>query len=827
MINRIIPTAFFPQKNLTSKVFYVGFPEYLKNELFKIEELRDNYPNLHTDPLKHLILSWLPGVVDCNKISRNGDSSKWLISCEPVDLDLLSEAVKVWIHSKYLTNKKITPELKEIARGLYESVNPDIFKGKAEAKTLIDTDGNVKCGEAFSVIPLIIVEKLKGKDLKLEGKKAKLFYAGKNLLVTDPSALYDERRKQYFSICIEFSLQTIPFLKKPIVVYHLKVRRWVSASATQAGYKVNNNNTTAYIRTGKNILQPIKFRYEKDAKELRWNNLEKKCYEYYSLDNSLPDLKDLVEKPDEYISNRPGSVVITYRYALNIKKHAVKPGLPMIDRINIYNWLVDSLSNSVIQTSGAARFSKHMSGLDKSDIQNLDKNTFLARLAQAIGSNELSIEIYDCTSDGIGVQVKEAIKSHFGMTSGVLESSELNVTISTKLLGSLANPLDVSMGKIERVEQRMNEVVEKFGQAKVRGTACIVVLPYKKEDGKNCYEKDEDPKGALRAGFAKTGRLTQFLTPSSEDNSTNVNNRVQSAVYDLYRQLGYLQPLKEKKGKGISYDNPIMGLWVINSKRTIYGKTKPFPVFVTVAYSKGEVWVECEYLFEGRIRYWEACLEFQKVSGNDRIRHIEYKDACATIRRKIIELYHTQKDPFLILVNNNDISRKIWRFITDKNLTNMNREDEYNLDRIWFESEKANDGLQLNGKENKLRIIRIRGNEEVPDYVYDINDEEDIRSVSGVFCFFEDKVFWGIAPRPDDQLFKNAYKKFSKLQYPVREAKLPDMIEIIPMHLKPEDDPQEWVWLVQSLRKNPHQYINTLKLPLPLHFALKLEEYIG
>jgi hypothetical protein len=53
------------------------------------------------------------------------------------------------------------------------------------------------------------------------------------------------------------------------------------------------------------------------------------------------------------------------------------------------------------------------------------------------------------------------------------------------------------------------------------------------------------------------------------------------------------------------------------------------------------------------------------------------------------------------------------------------------------------------------------------------------------------------------------------------------MIEIYPIHLKEEDDADQYVWLVHKWRDAAHQYKGTLRLPLPLHLGKKLEEYIG
>ena len=53
-----------------------------------------------------------------------------------------------------------------------------------------------------------------------------------------------------------------------------------------------------------------------------------------------------------------------------------------------------------------------------------------------------------------------------------------------------------------------------------------------------------------------------------------------------------------------------------------------------------------------------------------------------------------------------------------------------------------------------------------------------------------------------------------------------DMIEIYPILLKEDDLANEWAYIVNKYRDAAHQYKGVLKLPLPMHLAYKLEEYI-
>ena len=52
------------------------------------------------------------------------------------------------------------------------------------------------------------------------------------------------------------------------------------------------------------------------------------------------------------------------------------------------------------------------------------------------------------------------------------------------------------------------------------------------------------------------------------------------------------------------------------------------------------------------------------------------------------------------------------------------------------------------------------------------------------------------------------------------------MEELYPLQLQPGDSSSEWVIFADSLRTLPLQYNQTTVLPLPLHLAKGLEEYL-
>ena len=52
------------------------------------------------------------------------------------------------------------------------------------------------------------------------------------------------------------------------------------------------------------------------------------------------------------------------------------------------------------------------------------------------------------------------------------------------------------------------------------------------------------------------------------------------------------------------------------------------------------------------------------------------------------------------------------------------------------------------------------------------------------------------------------------------------MVELYPLQLQPGDHADNWVFYTNALRHIPIQYSQSTVLPLPLHLAKALEEYL-
>lgn len=86
-------------------------------------------------------------------------------------------------------------------------------------------------------------------------------------------------------------------------------------------------------------------------------------------------------------------------------------------------------------------------------------------------------------------------------------------------------------------------------------------------------------------------------------------------------------------------------------------------------------------------------------------------------------------------------------------------------------------------------------------------------------------VFWGVHPKPGNQDYNRSFKE-SRIDFPTHRFAENDMIELYPLQLQPGDSAAPWIFYTNALRHIPIQYDRSTILPLPLHLAKALEEYL-
>lgn len=434
-----------------------------------------------------------------------------------------------------------------------------------------------------------------------------------------------------------------------------------------------------------------------------------------------------------------------------------------------------------------------------------------SRVRECIESNHLNLEVY------YRDDAEECAEAIIDKLQNIFQSTEeMAFDIRKCKLGIMGEVLDSSEGA--SILKRIKEIEKTIDNAATT-TACIILLP-----GKDKF-KQGDPKDVIRCGFALKNSLTQFITPWNSDDSENaVENKIVSAIEDLCRQLGYVRDFDEivKENEDSLAHTPIMGMHVMTQLKTIYGKARFLPLCVELDYITGQVYVECDAFEQVRVPYREAAFELAKLSLD---KDFEKKCDVASkgmLKQKMIMWKNVYKNNnLLVLIEANGNTRALCNGITDGQIQKYAYQEPYCPEEIEVGTKENSYMLNLN--DSKVRFIRIRRNGEVPDYFTELSKSNGYAASSGVFKYESD--YWSVAGRPNDKAYKSSYKEttYSKPRQKFAER---DMIEIYPIQLQKGDNPDEWVHYTNSLRVGAIQYDEATIMPLPIHLATKLQEYI-
>ena len=316
--------------------------------------------------------------------------------------------------------------------------------------------------------------------------------------------------------------------------------------------------------------------------------------------------------------------------------------------------------------------------------------------------------------------------------------------------------------------------------------------------GKGAFERYEDPKTAVRWGFAKTGRITQFLTPIGDEEETNtVKQRIRSSILDLFRQAGFLPGspsdhiLKWPIPEGVQ----LLGIWIIQHARW----NKCLPVLVRIDSSGGIEGIFPES--DGWQLYAEILVTAAKRQEDLGIR----SEACSKyIQRTLADF--GKNEPILLLCHAQNARRHL----------------------SWLNNGKIAKGMcdwnrkVANSPTQGLRIARIRDEDEAPQWIAEQDD--NLRVTSGIFRSNVEATYLSLQDKPPNMKGTSA-KTDSKTVDPFHSASLPRAKELV-LLLQKGDEPTHWATLVHRLREMAPHYNSALGLPLPLHLAKQVQEYV-
>lgn len=810
----IIPMAFIPTTSVTAELYFTALPTGWKNKLCDLyaacnPKYNPMFP-IGLNSLKKNLEAWLGNVVAMSLVKRDSDDSRWLISLCTPDTDRICAILKTWIAAEYITDKQ-DDTIKALAKQLISEIEPAMLEAgvTCERTRLFTDDGQAVSDFSFRAFSLMAENLLVGKDISLCGETLHLCSANGEI-VSSPLFYEKKSRKAAYSFVFRVSVQTTPPERRCMLYIHTSIRRFIYATSCKRLYLPDNIN--AHIRTTADSFRilPISGDYKNNL--VFWNQQDLRFYDLFET-QKLPEAEAVLRSPFEYYGEN-GNIQVLCPQALDTKcadKFIIGSGVPMKDKHELFTEL-SSLLSSFASPAGQPKILPSLKHYNSSGKQP-DFLSRRERMRKCTERSEVVFEIYSNSgSEKLTELLEKQIREYFGEDNQY--SGSVSITVTKAYLGALGNAMEKNSS--EFIKRRISETESKLGKAE-RLTAAFVILP-----GKDRFTEENDPKDAIRAGFAKAGRLTQFITPEGN----HAEHRVKAAFMDMLRQLGYTEQCIKKVTASIDID--VVGMYLLSDLMPVFGtgkydRARLLPVYVTYNAVSGKVYVDCDALERRHLLYHEALLEFSALSQLP-----DFTERCKnslqnSVKQKLLgysNLYRSK--PALFIVKADGKSRSLWNGITDKAISGYDGENCFPT-KIDIGSKNSPYMLENRGG---IRIVRIRTaeNREVPDYFTEYDKNGNCRSASGLFR--HGGIYWGLDTRGFNKEYSGS-QLHSRIESPETNFDEHSLLEIYPLMLNPGDDPEEWVRAAYILREAMPEYsISPVTLPAPLHFAKLMEQYL-
>lgn len=808
----------FLPKTSTIEIYTLGFPPEWKEKLVELAiagNSTNNYEKFMLplcSVLSKLCVNWVHGLIEITGMRKNSDDSKWIVCLSEINRRMCEEIcvnLKAAAYS-YYDKKKNDAKVQEALKNFIGVIDPNelvkhIGKEKVE---IIDQTGKITSSYAYNGLCLKIMSNLVGKTIMLDGEPLTLYYSGRNELMSQVLA----GPKDLYAYVFSFSLQTIPADNFPMLLLNCSRRRF--KNSTKRSRLFLKNKMSVYVKHREELCYcKLKMDYNFEKKCVDWDQAERACYNF-TYPEGLPEAKDVIDALEKFNSFESDPQILCTCSTVNSYESESKIGIgvSVLDKESIYNSIYDLISDMVDKSQPNAKAITKCAKLQPTK-ELTDIRSCLAKT----GYKGAKIEIYSFSQDGdLAQRIKERSEELLAAASN--EAVDFNISVETLVFGDYATPLsqDKYVNATERIS-RIRLISERIGRATEQiMTGSIIVLP------KNTT-KEKDAKDLLRCGFAMSNRVTQFINPDeeSQEEGNGLQSKIDNTIYDLLRQFGYT---KSPQNGGKLPVCPVIAIDSPSNLNSMTGKTvRTLPMMLKFNFEDRMITVESPAINNGLpVSYYKACLEICKLSMNS-----DCKSICDEAMRRYIEQkmkglenIYRFKDAIVIVSGDGFIRSELWPGISNKKISSYSFIDKYCPESIDVGNKFLSVTLSLNN--SRLRVVRIRCNDEVPDY-YFVDEEKYSGNSDGIFLY-HDVYYASTAEKSRDKRYRKGDEEFS-ISNPKHSYLGKKIIEYYPLSLCKDDDSKSIINYLNELRGLSPQFNKITNLPLPLHYLNKIKEY--
>lgn len=601
-----------------------------------------------------------------------------------------------------------------------------------------------------------------------------------------------------FSYVFQFKYKTRGLQpERGILNVSIGTRRYLQ-QPIRSVYDISQQNKGSILLAIKNTfyknaeIQPfIQLKFERRGRQLKWAAGEDSLFldvlgETLELKQILEDPLIFMEAPNPKALVVYSDLVFTSQY--NLSKVGGGIGLP--EKWALFDYFKEVFSDLKplalckkvnIKRSrllGKQLFPlKHYYNEDQTiQIEIWNKGNIKEEVLSALKDNQV---IFDCEEEDIYLLNSEP---------------RIKLQFSNKDSRNIVHALETDKYK-DKAESYHIRKIEKY--LSIQEPTEKIILSLIEIDVKNTWDKGTDPKQAIRIGFAKNGRITQFIYPKeATESSSKRASRILNSIYDLLTDIGFLPA----KVNNFDWKRPIISLGLINAG---YGRFLP----VMTKFNQGQLRVK---LF-GQIDWellQETLVQSTSISKSKLIRNTSENRSRlhSFFKRGINEILEQTNDNILILFD--APIRNWWKDV---------RNGDLKLDKV---------PIKLDNLENmeRVRVVRINQTDEIPQYRINPKGEVKVNQYKGLF---KDSagIYYSVGSRPDNMMSTAIAEQ--KYYSPRKQFLHQRLVELIPLGTEDVQEREELAVIVEQLREFIIAYNFHTVYPYPLHMLRSIRKYMN
>jgi hypothetical protein len=511
----------------------------------------------------------------------------------------------------------------------------------------------------------------------------------------------------------------------------------------------------------------------------------------------------------------------------------VSEGLPVADRAELMSWIIGELTPHLQPISPLFR-EKHTvyKGLAKAAKSVIPPealhDAFGPRLTVELLTESDSAAQYalECLGERLGVEFPRTDQAADAATQ--LELGPMTIEVRPITIPSTYTATEEDRRRPQTaVDAQAAQITGRLGQAVHPTIALVEIAAPDRYAGKN---HNANLKSAFRHRLARTGRLSQFVTPAvSAQDVPFIRNgqegrdpnraRFSAAIDDLFRQLGVRPVALPPPAPNTLAGRPaLLAIWMIHPDNHGAGDARNRVPVAVLADPTGQQVQVCTPAID-----WQPLHAGLLLIGGQLDTTDPKYEAQVIMRfiKKVIEDAVADYPDTLLLTHSQNL-RAVWGFLANSHLE---------IDTVQFDNGLRQPITTFPG----LRHVRVRTAEhgETPE-CYGINGDH-IGQPTGLWQHTEPRLFASTTGKPARAA--SASISVSKIESGIRGGKLTRLnpkaqvwnervVELCVAGIQDGDQPVHWAALVHNLRDaGPYIHWST-ELPWPLQLAKQIGEYI-